>query len=146
MNFRQIISESKDVSIYKKLLCLLGTYCDGFPGTQVDNMFDALVNSGKKILPKDKKALDALNYIISCDQEKDPNIVNAFLNYRYSDLPASVRPVMKAGRRNETVFFCRGGKVSDKVKDLIDWEGKGGGFWSDADGKKVQLIAVISEE
>ena len=39
----------------------------------------------------------------------------------------------------------RGDQIYDKVKDLINFDGKGSEKWCDADGKKVTLLKTANE-
>jgi hypothetical protein len=97
-----------------------------------------LCDEGAKVLPKDKRAVAILQAIV---QESFTLGINALLNKRLSDLPVGLRPMNKSGRRHEIAFWCRDGKIFDKVRDLINFEGGSGkGFWSDVDGKRVKLL------
>ena len=55
-----------------------------------------------------------------------------------------LKPLYKGKNgRKEVAFWGRGGKVSDKVKDLIDWQASGKkGQWVDVDGNKVTLLEI----
>ena len=65
MKLRKQISEAKNVNIYKTLLNLFADFCDRFPASSVDRLFDILVEAGTKILPADKRALDIISYAIA---------------------------------------------------------------------------------
>jgi len=142
MNKLQRILESVDLVVYKKLLTILGDFITKFPATGTDNLFDQLANTGKKILPKDKKALEILNYVL--DKESGPSSIQRLLNMRFEDLPADVKPNIKISNRYEAASWLRNGVVSDKIKDLVDWEntGKTGG-WSDSKGNKAVIVESI---
>ena len=130
--------ESKDMQVYKTLLKCLGKYSDEYPSTGVSRMFDAALEHGKKILPKEKLAVDILHYILKTNSASAA--VHKILNTRFSDLPIEFRPLVKNGRRKEVAHWAREALVSDKVKDLINWVGTGkAGSWSDVDGNKVKL-------
>lgn len=144
-NILKRIQEAKDVQIYQRLLKTLGDYTANVPTTGVDNLFDVASEQGKKILPKDKKAIEVLDYVLSCGSV--PRIVHKLLNLRFSDLPVECRPIMKDGRKHRIAHWSRGTKISDRVKDLIDWENTGQtGKWTDIDGEKIDLIPIIQKE
>ena len=140
------ISEAKDLSLYKKLLRLLGGYSDKFPATGVDKMFKSLVGVGMKSIPKDKRALDIL--VALFEQEKSvPAVVQMLLNIRFADLPLAVRPIYKNGRTKEVAFWEIDSKLHDKVITLLDFTGKApAGRWVDAEGKKVELLDMTNSE
>jgi len=135
------IREGKDVNLYQRLLKILGDYSASVPATGVDNLFDVVAAQGKKILPKDKKALEILDYILSGGSTA--RVVHKLLNLRFSDLPIECRPITKNGRKHLVAHFGRDGKISDRVKDVVDWENTGkAGRWVDIDGEKVSLIPI----
>ena len=143
--YRKIIVESKDVKVYKKLLNVLGDYCAKNPVTGVDDLLDAAVTHGKKILPSDKRAIAIITWVL--DSHSVPAAVQKLLNMSFSNLPPDLRPIMKDGRKHRVTFWARGNRVSDKVKDLIDWEGSGKtGAWTDLEGKKVSLLDLTKPE
>ncbi len=132
------IQESKDVNIYKRLLTIFGEYSSAFPCTDVSNLFDVLVEEGKKILPKDKRALKILEYLLFCYSA--PDVIQKILNIRFADLPVEIKPITKKDDKHEVASWERNGVISDRVKDLVSWKGEGQGKWSDIDGEKVTLI------
>jgi hypothetical protein len=143
-NILKRIQEAKDVVLYQKLLQTLGDYASRVPSTGVDALFGAVTKQGKKILPKDKKALEILDYIFSSGSTA--RIIHKLLNFRFSDLPIVCRPLMKDGRKQLVAHFGRDGKVTDRVKDLVDWENTGKpGVWTTIDGDKVSLIQILSK-
>lgn len=138
MEKKMNILEAKDLDVYKKLLRMLGEYSEKFPGTGVTRMFDQALENGKKILPKDKLAIDILHHIFKTSSV--PGAVHKLLNWRFSNLPIELRPLIKNGRKKMVAHWTREALVSDKVKDLIDWAASGKkGHWSDVDGGKVKL-------
>ena len=142
-NILKKIQESRDVNLYQKLLKTLGDYSSSVPATGVDNLFDVAAGQGKKILPKDKKALEILDYILS--KESTARVVHKLLNLRFSDLPVECKPIMKDGRKHLVASCGRGKKISDRIKDLIDFESSGESmFWCNVDGEKVSLIDITS--
>ena len=137
---RKKITEARDVNIYKSLLCILGDYVKSFPCTGVDGLFDTLLEQGKKVLPKDNRALDILEYIV-VTTGTGPDVVQKLLNIRFADLPTQLKPVFKNSKKHEIASWENNGKISDRTKDLINWSGKSGqGRWVDIDGSKVTLI------
>jgi len=144
-NILKKIQEAKDVNLYQKLLKVLGDYSASIPATGVDNLFDVAAEQGKKILPKDKKALEILDYIFSCGATA--RVIHKLLNLRFSDLPVECKPIMKDGRKHHVAHWSRGAKISDRVKDLIDFDVSGTtGHWTDIDGEKVELLPLEKEE
>jgi len=139
------IQEAKDVSLYQKLLKVLGEYSSSVPCTGVDNLFDTVASQGKKVLPKDKKALEILDWVLSGGSTA--RVVHKLLNLRFSDLPIECRPITKNGRKHLIAHFGRDGKISDRVKDIVDWENTGkAGRWVDIDGEAVSLLPIQKEE
>jgi len=139
------IQESKDVQIYQKLLKVLGDYSITTPATGIDSLFDTASGEGKKVLPKDKKALEILDYVLSCNSV--PRCIHKLLNLRFSDLPVEYRPISKDGRKHRVCHWVRGAEISDRVKDLVDWKNTGKiGKWGDIEGEPVELIPLEKEE
>jgi hypothetical protein len=142
---KESIFESKDMQVYKTLLKSFGKYSEEFPATGVSRMFDSALEYGKKILPKEKLAVDILHHILKSNSATAA--VHKILNMRFSELPIELRPLVKNGRRKEVAHWSREALVSDKVKDLINWKGTGkAGQWSDVDGNKVKLHDLSQEE
>jgi hypothetical protein len=145
MQIKEVLLESKDLNLYKRLLRILGMYCKSVPCTGVDKLFDQAVEQGKQVLPKDKAALAILDYIL-CEKDVS-NTVQTLLNLHFSCLPVEIRPISKKGRRHEVAFWSQGDQKSDRVKDLLDLEGSGkAGKWVDINGAVVQLIDMSSDE
>lgn len=141
----KIIRETKDISIYQRLLRVLGDYSASVPATGVDALFDTVAEHGKKVLPKDKKALEILDFILSGGTTA--RVVHKLLNLRFSDLPVECRPIMKDGRKHLVTHWSRDKKISDRVKDLVDFDLSGKvGRWVDIDGESVSLIPIHKEE
>lgn len=145
MDYIEKIRESRDVSIYQKLLRVLSDYTANVPATGVDKLFDVVSEEGKKILPKDKKALEILDHILS--SANTARVIHKLLNLRFSDLPVECRPIMRDGHKHVIAHWSRGAEVNDRVKSLIDWENTGvAGRWTDIDGEMVSLIALQKEK
>ena len=144
-NLLKKIQEARDVYLYQRLLKTLGDYSASVPATGVDNLFDVVASQGKKILPKDKKAIEILDYILSSGSVA--RVVHKLLNLRFSDLPVECRPITKNGRKHLVASCGRDKKISDRIKDLVDFENSGKTmFWCDIDGEKVSLLPIKKEE
>jgi len=141
----RVLTEAKDLNTYKKLLRTLGEYTDKFPSTGVDKYFKQALENGKKIMPKNKRALEIIDSVLR-GSNSAPGAVQQLLNLRFADLPIEVRPIYKEGNKKIVAFWDRGGAVQDKVLGLIAWDGKVTGAWSDADGKKVTLLQDMDIE
>lgn len=138
------IREAKDVGLYQRLLKILGDYSASVPCTGVDALFDVVAEHGKKVLPKDKKAIEILDFILSGGTTA--RVVHKLLNLRFSDLPVECRPIMKNGRKHLVTHWSRDKKISDRVKDLIDFDLSGkAGYWTDIDGEKANLLPIKTE-
>ena len=142
----QKLFESRDVTVYKRLITILGDYTHSYPMTGMDKLFNALIEQGKKIMPKDKLALGILEHILI--QETIGASVQNLLNERFANLIQLYKPMFKGEKgRIEVAFWTRGGIISDRVKDRVDWSGQGAkGFWSNMNGEKVELIPNESIE
>jgi len=139
------ILEAKDLELFKRLLRILGEYSKSVPATGMDRLFDAVIEYGKKVMPKDKTAIAILDKILKEDAVADT--VQKLMNMRFSSLPVDCRPLIKKGRRHEVASWTRGELTSDRVKDLIDWSGKGGtGKWTTVEGETAQLVDMTSKE
>lgn len=145
MNILKKIKEAKEVQLYKRLLRVLGEYSKTVPATGVDTLFDNAVKRGSKILPKDKVALSILDYVL--EDASAARVIHKLLNMRFSNLPGSMRPLMKDGRKHHVAHWMRGNAlVSDQIKDLIAWDEGSAGYWSDVEGNKVTLIDMVEED
>jgi len=134
------VLEAKDLNLYKKLITLLGDYCLSLPATQAQKYYDLALKNGVKIMPSDKVALEILDSIISLE-ESVPSKIQKLLNIRFSDVQIEHRPNHKDGKRVFVAFWHCDGKTSDKVLDLINFDGGGtNGYWSNMKGEKVELI------
>jgi len=139
------IYEARDVKVYKKLLRVLGDYSIRAPATGVDKLFDTVVEYGMKIMPKDKKALAILNYILS---NPIPIAIQKLLNMRFSDLPkVEFRPIYRVGNKHQVAWWNNNNQVFDKIQSLIDFKGIGKtGQWTDINGENVTLIDLSKEK
>ncbi|MHA2023683.1 MAG: hypothetical protein ACTSWQ_08495 [Candidatus Thorarchaeota archaeon] len=138
---KQKVLESRDVNTYKKLLTIFGNFCDEYPASSVDRIFNLMIEKGARVLPSEKRARAIIDYVVS-ECESGPMKVQKILNMRLCDLPVELRPLTKTGKRHEIAFWCRKDQIYDKVKDLLNLEDGGSGHWGDADCKKVILLDV----
>ncbi len=128
------------------MLRVFGDYTAGTPASGISGMYDALIEHGAKILPSDKDALWIIKNMFDVD-ESDATKIHKLLNIRFSDLPGSIRPMIRPNRKILTANWTIDGVVSDRVKDLIDWNGSGKkGFWSDVDGNKAEIVNSTVEK
>lgn len=139
------ILEAKDLEIYKRLLRILGAYAKEAPAQGIERLFNAAVEKGKSVMPKDKQALAILDELL--DEEKPADTVQKLMNMRFCSLPVCCKPLVKAGRRCQVAYWNRGDHTSDRVKDLIDWDATGkSGKWSEVDGTSVKLVDMTKKE
>ena len=130
------LNEAKNLDVYKKLIWILAEYVKTTPATGTERLFDAAVEHGVKILPSNKTALNILDCVLNKNSVADS--IQKLLNMRFSN--CKIKPVTKEGK-HEVAWWTRQDLTSDKVKDLINWEGTGsGGSWTDMNGEKVTLI------
>ena len=67
--------------------------------------------------------------------------IQKLFNTRFSDLPTELKPIIKTKNgKHELAFWCKDKKVFDLTRDLLNLDGKSGGYWSDATGNKSILI------
>ena len=141
--FMKILENRQDLQVYKKLIIVASAYIDQYHGSAFAPVFDSLLKKGIKCLPRDAKALDILEHILT-KQTTTAAKINELLNLRFSDLPTSVRPVFSAKPgHQETAGWKRGDRVYDRLMALINVEENGeAGQWTDVSGDPVKLITV----
>lgn len=139
MSYRKTLLEATDLTIYKKLIRVLGSYSSKFPSTGIDKLFTQACEIGKKIMPTDARAMAIIEELL--DNDSIPAIVQKMQNTRFVNLNYMLKPTIKNGRKKETAFWCVDDKVGDKIIDLIDFNGVGKkGFWCDVTGAKATLV------
>jgi len=138
---KSVLRENRQLDVYKALVSVLGEYSDRFPATAADKLFDEAVSNGKKIVPKETRALRILSAILA-NVTSIPARVQELLNIRFTDLAVDVRPMYRETDKTYVAFWNRDGNVYDKVIDLVGFDGKSSGHWSDASGKKVKIISL----
>jgi len=140
---RKKILEAKDVSVYKRLLRVLGDYVEDNAGTEYAELLNRACDKGKQIMPKDKNALAILDNVLKGDTV--PRVIQNLFNFRFTNLPICVKPMFK-DRRIVVASWTRGSNTTDRVKELIDWEGRGQGKWTDIDRKKITLLDLTKTD
>jgi len=138
------------LDVYKQMITVIGEYIVKFPATGIDEFFNKLIENGVKTVPTDDKALNIVGAIfcgIGPDTSEPcefsgPKAIQNFMNLRFSDLSVRLRPLYKDGEGIKTASWSCGECVSDRVKDLVNPEGKATGFWCSEDGDKISLIEL----
>jgi len=134
-----LLNEAKDLSVYKKLINVLGDYTDRYPGTGVERLFRNAIDLGMKVMPSDKNAIAVLDSVLS--NGSGPQRVQNLLNMRFADLPLVIKPTYKLGNRKEVAFWLSNEQIYDRVISLLNQSKSGGkGKWCDIDGKGVDII------
>lgn len=142
---RQKISEATDLGLFKRILGAFSCFVERQPGTGMSRVYKGMLDVNVKMMPKDKRALDILDYVVK--DKSDSAIVQDVMNKSFGELPCTVRPMYKAGSTKLIAFWCVDGKIFSKVADLLDLDDRGGTkFWSDEKGSKVDLIDLTIEE
>jgi hypothetical protein len=138
------LSEATDLNLFKRILSAFSCFVERQPGTGMSRVYKSMLDSNVKMMPKDQRALDILDYI--CKNKSDSALVQDIMNTSFTDLPCTVRPVYKNGSSKVVAFWCCDGKIFGKAADLLDLDGKSGSkFWSDEKGNKVDLIDLTME-
>lgn len=132
------ITEAKDVTTYKKLLEVLVDYDSKIPATGLGKFVTAVIDKGKKVLPKDKFALNIINWIVF-SQSSTPSKIHSLLNLHFSNLPIDKRPLYKDGRKTTVASWMADDTVSSQVKSLLNIDTTKG-QWVDINGNKVTII------
>jgi hypothetical protein len=135
----ELLEAQKDLSIYKRLVQLLGDYQTNVPATGISNIFNKLLDKGIKAIPKDKTAQAILSYILF--NKDQALIIECLLNQRFAKLPALYRPTYKDGNKKLTAFWFSNDNICDKSFNLLNLEDSIG-HWCDESGKSVKLINV----
>ncbi len=138
----KLLLEAKNLDIYKKLLAILGDWCNNVPGTGISKWLDTIIEKGVSAIPGDKRAQAILAYIL--EEQSPASAVQFLTNWNFSDLPYDLKPVYKVGNKHVTAFWKTGKMASHKVKDLLAVDTKGGS-WVDENNKKVTLIDMARE-
>lgn len=140
-----MINESKDVSLYKKMVSAFGEFTEMYPGTGASKIYQALLSKGHKCMPKDKRAQDILFFCL--DNKSDSGAAQCLMNTNFSSLPTVLCPNYLENKKKMIAFWNASGQLCSKAIDLVDLEMTSGKkFWSDEKGEKVTLIDVQSEE
>ena len=137
-----LLSEAKDLSVYKKILNIFCDFTDKYPGTGMSRVYKNLLDAGLKCVPKDKRAVEMLNYVLS---DNVPKSVQELINTNFADLPITIRPLYKAGNQKLVGFWSKDGKICGTTFDLLTLGEEGKGFWCDEKGEKIDLLDLSKE-
>ena len=140
---KQLLESAKDLTIYKKLLSLFAEFIDRNPATGMGKVYKQFLDAGLKCVPKDKRALEILDLILT---ENAPKSIQELMNTNFTELPVLVRPIYKNGNSKLTAFWMKGDKLFSKVFDLMNLDGTPKGVWVDEKGNKVSLIDLGVKE
>lgn len=133
-----ILQESKELSTFKILLNVLEDYAMAFPLSSFSQYLEKALEHGKKIIPTDKQAKEILSFVLTMGAA--PEVLQFLTGRRFSSLPTVLKPTYKEGNRVQVAYWTKGEITSDMIKSLLNTDGKSGGFWSDASGKKISLL------
>jgi hypothetical protein len=137
-----LLSEAKDLSVYKKMLTVFCDFTDRYPGTGMSRVYKNLLNAGLKCVPKDKRAQEMLNYVLS---DNVPKSIQDLINTNFTELPITIRPLYKVGNEKVVGFWNKDGKICGKTFDLLILDGESAGFWCDEKGEKIDLLDLSKE-
>lgn len=133
-----MINESQELIIYKKVLNIFADFIDKQPATGLGKMYKQLLDLVLKCVPRDKRALEILDSILTVNA---PKSIQTLLNISFIDLPITVRPMYLSGNTREVAFWKRGNNVYTKVCDLLNLsKDEGEGYWVNKDGNRVTLV------
>lgn len=139
------LNEASDLGLYKRILASFSCFVDSQPGTGINRIYKQLLDRNLKIMPKDKRALEILDYVTK--DKSDSAAVQDLMNKTFSDLPCTCRPSYKVGSSKMIAFWNCGGKLYTKVFDLLSLQDSTGSkFWSDEAGNKIELIDLSVQE
>jgi len=127
------------------MLSMLGDYDSNVPMTGIGHLFDVLAKKSTAILPKDKHAQAILRHVFAGDNSAAS--IHKMLNIRFSDLPDGLKPMALKDDRKIVASWSRDGHVSDRVRDLVDWDDTSKqGQWTDIKGDKVEVADTVDDE
>ena len=147
VTLQSIFEKQKDLTTFEKLLKAFADYSDAFPATGVDNIVSFLLKEKTKVMPKDKLALEVLEYAAT-SKDNPSGIVQQVLNLRFSDLPVECRPMYEYESGEKKVACWKvGDKVSDRVVSLLNigQEGSVVGWVCCCTGEKVKPLTTPKE-
>ena len=137
------LQEAKDLDIYTRILNAFVQFIDWNPMTGMYKIYKQFLDAGLKCIPKDKKALDILESVLSGSV---PKSIQDLINTTFSELPLFVRPIYKKGNSKLAAFWKRDDKIYTKVFDLIALDGSTSkGAWVDEKGEPVELLDLSKE-
>jgi len=137
------LNEAKDLEIYTRILNAFVQFIDWNPMTGMYKIYKQFLDAGLKCIPKDKKALDILDNVLSGSV---PKSIQDLINTNFSELPLFVRPIYKKGNSKLAAFWKRDDKIYTKVFDLISLDGSTSkGAWVDEKGEPIDLLDLNKE-
>jgi hypothetical protein len=125
------------------MLKAFADFTENYPASGQMPMYTKLLDVGIKCLPKDKKALEILEFVMSANSSK---VVQDLQNTHFADLPIMCRPLYQAGTAKMVALWKKDDKTYDRVIDLINLDGDGKGGWSDEKGEAVKIIDLEEKE
>jgi hypothetical protein len=141
-NKMSLLTEAKDLNVYKKMLELFSEFLDAQPGTGMGKIYRDLLEAGLKCVPKDKRAQEILASLLT---DNVPKSIQDLLNTNFCELPITLRPLYKSGNSKLVGFWKKGEKIYSKVFDMLDLAGEGKGSWCCEKGEKIDLLDLSKE-
>lgn len=139
-----LLEARQDLSVFKKLLHMLADYCERVPAASILAVYNKVLETGIKALPKDKRALAILKHILD-SKDSSASKVQKLLNTRFAELPNCLKPAYLKDKKVEVAYWERGGKVYDKLFSMISAEDGKQGNWAALDGTSVKLVNLKEE-
>jgi len=137
------LNEAKNLDIYTKILNAFVQFIDWNPMTGMYKIYKQFLDAGLKCIPKDKRALEILDNVLSGSA---PKSIQDLINTNFSELPLFVRPIYKKGNSKLTAFWKKDDKIYNKVFDLVKLNGGASvGKWVDEQGEPVDLLDLSRE-
>lgn len=137
-----LLTEAQDLNVYKKMLEIFSDFTDKYPGTGMNRVYKSILDAGLKCVPKDKRAVEMLDYVLS---DNVPKSVQELINTNFGDLPITIRPLYKSANQKLVGFWSKDGKICGKTFDLLSLGKEGKGFWCDEKGEKIDLLDLSKE-
>lgn len=138
----QRLNEAKDLSLYKRMVDMFARAYESYSG--FGGTYRKILDGGFRIIPKDKRAQEILNYVVGEGSGKN---IQSLMNMRFAELPVDIRPNFRNGKKYETAYWCIDDKLNTKIFDLLSFpEVKGKGKWADESCKGVSLLELQKKE
>ena len=139
----KILSEAKDLNIYKMMVDMFSCFIDKYPGSGMGKVYRQLLDAGLKCVPKDKRAQEMFGHVLT---DNTPRSIQDLLNTNFTELPIGLRPLYKASNSKLVAFWKKGEKIYNRIFDMLDLEGEGKGGWCDEKGETVKLLDLSKED